>query len=349
MSEWREVNLGDIASVVSGHANITKSSYVQQGYVAYSAKGPDGFLPTYQHDEDGIIVSSVGSKAGKTWFARGKWSSIANTMIILSTEGMSDPRFIYYWTILRQQFPLRGSAQPFISREDARRVRISIPDIVEQRRIAGLLGAFDDLIEIDDSLIQWSQRIERASFLRWTKAQGEHVQVKEVAEHLPGRYLKKSQYGPTGRFPVFGSNSIMGRYDRYLYEGPLTVVARIGSNCGAVRFWLSPAWVNNNASAIKSLSPDFQFRVHQGLLSIDMTKHRAGSGQPFIRVDSLMNDEIPWPVPGMATWDKAASDLEVGVTGLQGEVDQLRRTRDALLPQLMSGAIRVSEVEDSVP
>lgn len=59
---------------------------------------------------------------------------------------------------------------------------------------------------------------------------------------------------------------------------------------------------------------------------------------------------VPVPSPGVVEvldtqvrplWD---SELDLSV-----ENHQLRRTRDELLPLLMSGAVRVSEVEDSVP
>lgn len=55
----------------------------------------------------------------------------------------------------------------------------------------------------------------------------------EIAEILPGKYLPAPEYAPNGRYVIFGSNSVMGRSSKPLYDGPIIAFARIGSNCVA--------------------------------------------------------------------------------------------------------------------
>ena len=74
------VRLGEIADVNWGDTSVTKSSYVEQGYTAYSATGADGLLPYADYDRQAVILSAIGARCGKVWFAEGKWSCIKNTI-----------------------------------------------------------------------------------------------------------------------------------------------------------------------------------------------------------------------------------------------------------------------------
>lgn len=121
-------------------------------------------------------------------------------------------------------------------------------------------------------------------------------------------------------------------------------MARIGSNCGALRLSESSAWINNNASAIKAIDPRMQVRLHEALRRVEMDNHRAGTGQPFIRTESLMGERIPWPTKP-SPWDAASGDLVEAAAALEEESGDLIRQRDELLPLLISGKVRVSEVE----
>ena len=125
---WRVVKLGEISDLSWGDTNTTKSSYVAEGFPAYSASGPDGYLPYHDYSRDGIVVSAIGAYSGKTWFAQGKWSCIKNTIRFWSTNDNMSNDYLYQFTSRNSFWPLRGSAQPFISQTDARNTRIIFPD-----------------------------------------------------------------------------------------------------------------------------------------------------------------------------------------------------------------------------
>lgn len=125
---WLIRNLGDIADVNWGDTNTTKSSYVETGYAAYSASGSDGYLPYYDFDRTGVVVSAIGANAGLSWLAHGKWSCIKNTIRFWSTDKAVSTEYLFQYTYGPNKWPLRGSAQPFISQGDARAIRVLMPD-----------------------------------------------------------------------------------------------------------------------------------------------------------------------------------------------------------------------------
>ena len=124
---WSYSRLGDVADVNWGNTRVTKKFYVNQGYLAYSATGPDGFLPYYEHDHVGVVVSAIGANSGYTWLALGKWSTIKNTIRFWSDSADMNTEYLYLATHNINFWPLRGSAQPFISQTDARNKKILHP------------------------------------------------------------------------------------------------------------------------------------------------------------------------------------------------------------------------------
>ncbi|SDI31750.1 restriction endonuclease subunit S [Propionivibrio dicarboxylicus] len=124
---WSYQPLGVLAEVQWGDTTKTKKAYVKDGFTAYSASGPDGKLSYFDFDREGIVLSAIGN-VGLTWFARGKWSCIKNTIKFWarSEQGVSNS-FLYFATKSPDFWPKRGAAQPFISLGDARACKVLTP------------------------------------------------------------------------------------------------------------------------------------------------------------------------------------------------------------------------------
>ena len=132
------IKLGDYTDLTWGDTNTTKNSYVQEGYLAFSASGPDGKIDHFDYDCEGVVLSAIGADCGKTWFASGKWSCIKNTIRFWSTSNELDNRFLYFATREKSFWPRRGGAQPFISQGDARNCFIILPPVSLQRKFVGI-------------------------------------------------------------------------------------------------------------------------------------------------------------------------------------------------------------------
>ena len=131
--KYRNVRLGDYTDLTWGDTNTTKNSYVEEGYLAFSAGGPDGKLDHYDYDREGIVLSAIGADCGKTWFAEGKWSCIKNTIRFWSTSNDLDNYYLFLATKDKDFWPRKGGAQPFIPQGDARNCVIPLPPLTLQR------------------------------------------------------------------------------------------------------------------------------------------------------------------------------------------------------------------------
>jgi type I restriction enzyme, S subunit len=138
--------LADVADVNWGNTSITKASYTATGYPAFSATGCDGFLPEFEHETPGVVLSAIGAKCGKCFPASGKWTAIKNTITITPHKSeTADFRFLFYYLNREELWPKRGVGQPFIGLGDARKLVVPFPPLAEQRRIAGILDKAEAL------------------------------------------------------------------------------------------------------------------------------------------------------------------------------------------------------------
>jgi len=124
---WTVKELGNVADVNWGDTKVTKRAYTPKGFLAFSASGPDGFLSYFDYNRVGIVVSAIGAESGLTWLANGKWSCIKNTIRFWATAPDISTEYLFQATWGKEKWPLRGSAQPFISQGDTRRMEILVP------------------------------------------------------------------------------------------------------------------------------------------------------------------------------------------------------------------------------
>ena len=141
--KYKQVKLGDYTDLTWGDTNTTKNSYVECGYIAYSAGGPDGQLDHFDYDREGIVLSAIGADCGKTWYATGKWSCIKNTIRFWSISEDLDNYYLYLATNGKEYWPRRGGAQPFIPQGEARNCKIPLPPISLQKSFISICNQAD--------------------------------------------------------------------------------------------------------------------------------------------------------------------------------------------------------------
>ena len=153
---WIAAELGDLVNTKSGNSKLIKgklSSSAEPGLVpAYSASGQDVWCDRAEWEVDGVVLSAVGARCGKSFLARGRWTAIANTHVLIPAPGI-DTRWLWYLTNNEDFWVKGGSAQPFVKMKLSKRIPVSIPPLVEQRRIvAAIEEHFSRLDAVEVSL-----------------------------------------------------------------------------------------------------------------------------------------------------------------------------------------------------
>ncbi|ATC64806.1 hypothetical protein CMV30_12980 [Nibricoccus aquaticus] len=143
---WRMTTLSDHTRHKSGNGKLIKgrlSNHPATGlFPAFSASGQDVWAANPENEGTAIIVSAVGARCGKAFFAEGRWSAIANTHIVWPGDTI-DAR--YLWRVLNNEnfWVKGGSAQPFVKTKATFERAFPLPPLSEQRRIVAQLEALE--------------------------------------------------------------------------------------------------------------------------------------------------------------------------------------------------------------
>jgi len=382
MSSDRQIfTLGDVADVSWGDTSTTKKSYSSSGFDAYSASGRDGLLPYFDYDRTGVVISAIGAECGKTWLAKGKWSCIKNTIRMWSTSPLLDTEYLY-WISLRQNFfPIRGSAQPFISQGDARGIEIECPPIHEQKAIAHILGTLDDKIELNRKTNETLEAMAKALFKSWfvdfdpvrAKAEGRPTGLPaEISDLFPDSF-EDSELGEIpigwevggleeflvlqrgfdlpapqrikGAYPVVAASGVSGTHNESMASAPGVVTGRSGV-LGKVFYIQTDFFPLNTtlwAKEFRLATPIYGYFLLSG---IDFAVFNAGSAVPTLNRNHLGSLRFTLPPKALvASFTDVAADLMKRKEGIAAEASNLTATRDALLPKLISGEIRIPDAE----
>ena len=175
--------LADFCRIVpGGREKWTGDHFVETGYPAYGAGGLNGFLPEFEFDSPAVVLSSIGARCGKCFFPEGPWSSLANTQLIFPEPERADARFLWFQLNDENRWHRSGTAQPFIKTSDIKKHVVYLPPLEEQKRIAGILDAADQLRTKRQQGIEELDNLTQAIFHRMF---GGSVNEANGSEQLP--------------------------------------------------------------------------------------------------------------------------------------------------------------------
>lgn len=138
--------LQDFCQILQGGRHgKSGNDFVPRGFPAYGAGGLNGYLKDFEFERPAVVLSSIGARCGKCFYVDGRWSSLANTQVMLPDLEKSDPKFLWFQLNDESRWHRSGTAQPFIKPSDVKTHEVFLPTLPEQRRIAAILDQADVL------------------------------------------------------------------------------------------------------------------------------------------------------------------------------------------------------------
>ena len=279
----------------------------------------------------------------------------------------ADVRFVkYYMEILKLQMQSvsRGTTQDNLSLDKLLTFDFLVPPLPVQRRIAGILSAYDELMENSQRRIRLLEAMARALYREWFVhfrfpghekhprvasplghiPQGWEVKtVEELVKRIPvGKKYDQKTVSPTGAVPVFdqGKTGIIGYHD----DDPGVVASEIAPVIVFANHTCYQHLVHIAFSAIQNVlpfvpSPALQRNIYwlhwatNGLVVFNDYKGH----WPEFAAKTLV---VP-PAELCQRFGEFAAPLSQQILKLERQIQNLRCTRDLLLPRLLSGQVEL--------
>ena len=243
-----------------------------------------------------------------------------------------------------------GAVQAKLPIKNIENIEISLPPLAEQKRIADILSAIDDKIElnrrINANLEQQAQALYKSWFVDFEPFGGKMPEdwrvgtLGEIITITSGKHPQNRVSIKTKdvNIPIVGAADIIGYTNEMLYSIPILIIGRVGTH-GIVQRFSTKCWPSDNTLVIQT---KYYEMCYQLLKQIDYKKLNRGSTQPLITQTDIKGVEviIP-PIEILEEYEKRVSILFHSINNYDIENSSLSALRDTLLPKLMSGEITV--------
>ncbi len=136
MKAGKSISASDISSLISDD-NI---------YPCIGGNGSRGYVNSFSHSGKFSIIGRQGALCGNVCFVEGKFYATEHAVVVKHGEQFIS-RFLYHLLFLMNlnQYAT-GGAQPGLAVSRLNKIKIPIPPIEEQERIAAILDKFDTLV-----------------------------------------------------------------------------------------------------------------------------------------------------------------------------------------------------------
>lgn len=319
-----------------------------------------------------VIVAMYGATAGKTAIAKIPLTTNQACCNLTIDSAKADYRFVYY-ALFNDYFYLaslaNGGAQQNLNAQQIKEFEIPFPPLEEQKRIADILSSLDDKIElncrINDNLEQQAQALFDYYFDDESKYLENSTMgfLTDIAVYLNGLAMQKfpatdiEQSLPVLKIRELGQRKCDDSSDRcsntidtdyvidngdiiFSWSGTLLVDVWCGGKCGLNQHLFKVSPLNNYPQWF------VYYWTNRHLRKFKLIAKDKAVTMGHIRRSDLENAEVKIPSKmNMQEINARIAPLFQSIIKRRLESSKLEKVRDTLLPKLMSGELKMSEIE----
>lgn len=291
-------------------------------------------------------------------------------------EGKADLKFVKYlldeFKVYMQQIS-RGTTQDNLSLDKLRKVKFRAPDYDTQVRIAGIISAYDELIENNNKRIkvleQMAESLYKEWFVRFRFPGYENIALQErtpsgwvisskatdmvcpenwtygvfaqIGKFVRGKNITAAKM-VEGDIPVVSAGlEPAGYHNAHNVTGKSLTISASGANAGYLKYHLSDIWAADCSYFQDNKKLWFVYNALKFLQPV-ISNLQVGAAQPHVYPKNInkLCTIIPDDDTVQAYCDKVEPIYEQ-IRLLKEKNENLTKQRDMLLPRLMSGKLEV--------
>ena len=372
---WKAKPLGSCIEVFdSCRRPVTKKDRVLGPYPYYGASGIVDYVDSYIFEGLHVLVAEDGEnlrsrKLPIAYLADGRFW-VNNHAHVLRANDENDTRFLSYMIeSLDLSGFITGSTQPKLSQAALLSIPLRLPKLAEQRRIAGVLGALDDKIDLLNHQRTLCRKLGLAYTERLTRDSANvplEYYTRSISRGVTPKYYKNEEETPIhvlnqrcvrdGWVSLNSARLMLPRRREKKAAmaefGDLLVNSTGQGTLGRVGRWShqAPIYADSHMTIVKAdpqriypiLLPYLVFPLQSEIEQMA----EGSTGQTELSPSNLGSLKVPlirFEEQGTVAAQLLA--LEEMAHHCSIETRILTELRDTLLPELMSGRMRVDEAE----
>lgn len=350
MTKLEEIYFNDFIKLKRGY-DLPNDQIVDGKYPVVASTSIKAFHKEYKVLPPSVVTGRSGSLGEVQFIDTPCWP--LNTALYVKNFNKNNPKYVYYFLkMIHLENFNSGAGVPTLNQNHLHKLKIKIHSKEEQQQIAAILSAYDDLIETNNQRIatleQLAQQIYKEWFVRlrfpgWENTHLHHGtpeewQIKNLGEILKLEYGKSliQENRVDGAIPVYGSSGIVGFHNKSLVNSPGIIVGRKG-NVGAIHFVNRPFYPIDTVFYVVPKVHNWYFLFYmlnnQNFINSDaavpgLNRNQAYSTKLFLPPQDLINQ-----------FENLITPLFDQIKILQEQIDILTKTRNLLLPRLISGKL----------
>lgn len=350
----RTPNIGRGRLIYSGMHRVSEEVYNKRNFRA---------IP----QEDDLIFAREATAGNVALIQKGEKVCLGQrTVLIRPNKKYANPSFLTYLLLApTQQYNLlctaNGATVAHVNLPTIRNLKLELPDIQKQHRIASILSRYDSLIENYQRQIKLLEESAQRLYKEWfvdlrfpgyekTKVvdgvpEGWTLSILgQIAEFKRGKTITKKDV-VDGSIPVVAGGLEPAYYcDKSNTEERVITVSGSGANAGFTRLYFEKVWASDCSFVDIRTTPFLHFVycfLKENKTTID--NMQKGSAQPHVYAKDINALDLCIPTEKvLKLFEEIASKYFDSIYTIQSQIRLLTEARDRLLPKLLSGEIIIS-------
>ena len=376
MNELIELYFKDFIKLNRGF-DLPEDKIVAGGYPIAASTSIKGYHHQYKVNAPCVTTGRSGSIGSVLYINESCWP--LNTCLYVKDFKGNQHRYVFYFLkMMRLENFNTGAGVPTLNQNHLHKLKIKVHLKSEQASIASILSAYDDLIEVNNKRIalleqmaeqiykEWFVRMrfpgfENTEFEKGVPKGWQIIPLSSIANILMGQSPKSEFYNEDGiglpfhqgvgsygmRFPAHDIFcSVSGRQAK---KGDILFSVR--APVGRINVADKKLIIGRGLAAIRHKG-NLQSYLFYLLNYYFQIEDVIGNGSIFNSVgkEELNNFKILQPNNDLdKKFDEILSPMDMQIQNLFQQNIILKQTRDLLLPRLISGKLRVKNINDNNP
>ena len=270
--------------ILYGELYTTYSNEVIEDVVSRTDLDPTDLVKSQSND---VIIPSSGETAEDIATARCVFDDnvlLGGDLNIIRLNEPHDGRFMSYQLNGIRKYDIARIAQGVsvvhLYSNELKKLSVSLPQSVEQKRIADFIGLLDRRIAVQSKLIEQLESLIKGIIHHLT-AESPNVRIADCLD-CHSSTLQENQLKELGKCRVYGANGVCGYTDSPAINGNAILIVKDGSGVGNVSFATGEYSVIGTSNYLTAKSGYNLRYIYFCLMNFNFAPYKTGMAIPHI-------------------------------------------------------------------